>query len=141
MQRISQLNKEGRAEELATRMRELQEELDSNVSRSIQEAQKNLGNLIQIGELDSIESINRAKGEIFDELSNQYTKFVENTYEASKFLLDKAENDLKYYRDSNLFDAEMTTQISDGFLYNKMGEKMLDPVTRQPLRNPTILTQ
>lgn len=107
-------------------MNELQDQLDLNVSKSVQETMTNLQTLISAGELDSVEAIIKAKTDLMEGLNNKYNDFLNNTYEASKVMLDQAENNLKTYRESTKYNDDFTKQIGDGYMYNNLGQRMVD---------------
>lgn len=133
MQTISQLVNEGNAERLAKQMNELQDQLDLNVSKAVQETMTNLQTLITSGKLDSVEAIVKAKTDLLDGLNSKYNDFLNNTYEASATLLKNAETRLKDYRDSQKYNDDFTKQMGDGFMYNVNGQKMTD-ASGNPLR-------
>ncbi len=114
-------------------MRELQEDLDSNVSQSVQKQMANLGLLIQSGKLDSVEAINKARSDLKETLSSEYNQFLQKNFEASKFVLQQAEKRLEEARKDTTFSKDFTQQVNDGFIYNAAGKKMVDSAG-QPLK-------
>lgn len=117
----------------ASKMRDLQEALDSNVSQSIQKQMANLGILIQTGKLDSVEAINKARTDLKETLTNEYNTFLQKNFEASKFVLQQAEKALESVKKDNTYSKDVTAAHPDGFMYSANNTVMRDSLG-QPIR-------
>lgn len=137
IQQLNDLQMQGMGTDLAKTMRELNEQLDSNVSRAVQESLANLGVLKEMGKLDSVEAINKARNDLRDTLNNRYNDFVKNTFELSKLAYEKAEKGLDAYNKSREFSSEYTNQKNDGIMYSASGAPLLDALGQPITYNPT----
>lgn len=132
---INDLNVAQRADNYKRQMRDLTNQLNTQVSADIQKALVELWNLDAIGDLNSMEAIGKAQRDIYQRLGENYQNYVNTSYAMAQNIYAQASNDLNFYRqreaqvqdyqrNEQKYDEAITSKINDGYLYNANRERM-----------------